>query len=251
MVRRRGGRAVAALAAMMVLVAGCADSPARANQIVVFAASSLAKSFGEVGHAVTVADPEVAVEFSFAGSAVLLSQLAQGADADVFASADAATMDKAVRAGLVKDRPVAFATNTLAIAVAPGNPKRIDSFRDLRQVSVVVCAPQVPCGAPVPRLESRLGVELSPISEESSVADVLNKVVTGQADAGLVYATDIRGAGGKVAEVPFPEAASEVNVYQIAVLRSSANLSAATRFVQQVVGPTGRAVLLAAGFGTP
>ena len=236
--RGRGGRTVAALAALIVLVAGCADSPARKNQIVVFAASSLAKIFGEIGHTVTAADPEVAVEFSFAGSAVLLSQLTQGADADVFASADAATMDKAVRAGLVADRPVAFATNTLAIAVAPGNPRRIDSFRDLRRVSVVVCAPQVPCGAPVPRLESRLGVEL-------------NKVVTGQADAGLVYATDIRGAGGKVAEVPFPEAASEVNVYQIAVLRSSANLSAATRFVQQVVGPTGRAVLLAAGFGTP
>ena len=229
----------------------CGHSPDRQSQVVVFAAASLKKTFTEIGGSFTAADPASAVDFSFAGSADLLSQLTQGADADVFAAADGPTMDRAVRSGLVAGQPVAFATNTLAIAVAPGNPKGLKSFRDLLGVSVVVCAPQVPCGAPAARLEKRLEVKLSPVSEESSVADVVNKVITGQADAGLVYATDIRAAGGKLDEVPFPEAATAVNTYQIVTLQSARNPAAATRFVDQVTGPAGRAVLTAAGFGTP
>ena len=103
-------------------------------------------------------------------------------------------MDKAAKAGLVAGAPVNFASNTLTIVVAPDNPKGITSVADLARpgLNVVVCAPQVPCGAATRRIETRPAVSLTPVSEESSVTDVLNKVTSGQADAGLVYVTDAR-----------------------------------------------------------
>jgi molybdate transport system substrate-binding protein len=193
------------------------------------------------------------VEFSFAGSSDLVTQLTQGAPADLFASADTKNMDNAAQAGLLAGDPVNFASNTLTIAVAPGNPKKIASFKDLTQqgLSVVVCAPQVPCGSATQRVEQTTGVMLNPVSEESSVSDVLNKVTTGQADAGLVYVTDARGAGDKVAEVPFPEAARAVNTYPIAVLKGSQNAELARKFIDLVTGESGQKVLNAAGFTKP
>jgi molybdate transport system substrate-binding protein len=193
------------------------------------------------------------VEFSFAGSSDLVTQLTQGAPADVFASADTKNMDKAVQAGLLAGDPVNFASNTLTIAVAPGNPKKIASFKDLTQqgLNVVVCAPQVPCGSAAQSVEKATGVTLNPVSEESSVTDVLNKVTTGEADAGLVYVTDVKGAGDKVAVVAFPEAAGAVNTYPIAVLKESKNPEFARNFVDLVTGESGQKVLSAAGFAKP
>lgn len=243
------GRTFAALSTVL-LMAGCANpqnSPNPQHHVLVFAAASLKKVFSTMG------TDGVTAEFSFAGSADLLTQLIHGAPADVFASADTPTMDKAVAAGLVAGKPVAFATNSLTIAVAPGNPKGIKMFRDLSAVSVVVCAPEVPCGAALPAIERQTGTTLEPVSEESSVTDVLNKVTSGQADAGLVYVTDARGAGASVDAVPFPEALSiaGVNTYRIAVLRQARDQGLAQRFVDEVVGPAGRAALTAAGFGLP
>lgn len=240
-------RRAAALFGAALLIGGCQSGVPHA--LVVFAASSLTKTFTALGGAFTDAGSGVGVEFSFAGSADLLSQLTQGAQADVFAAADTATMDHAVRAGLLDGAPQSFATNTMTIVVAPGNPKGVNSFRDLPRVSTVVCAVQVPCGAALPRLQSRAGVRLHPDSEESSVADVMNKVTSGQADAGLVYVTDARAAGAKVSSVALPEAT--VNTYQIAVLRSSRDRALARRFVDLVTGTDGRQVLAAAGFGPP
>ena len=148
-------------------------------------------------------------------------------------------------------QPAAFATNTLTIAVAPENPLGLRSFRDLENVSVVVCAVQVPCGAALPRLEQEAGVDLRPVSEESSVTDVLNKVTSGAADAGLVYVTDALAAGDSVTAVAFPEAANAVNTYQIATLRQSRNATSADVFANFVTGPVGRSALAAAGFGNP
>ena len=144
------------------------------------------KSFTEIGEQFKTDNPGTDIEFSFAGSSDLVTQLTQGAPADVFASADTKNMDKAAEAGLLAGAPVNFASNTLTIVVAPGNPKKIASFRDLTQpgLSVVVCAPQVPCGSATQKVEQALGVQLNPVSEESQVTDVLNKVTTGQADAG-------------------------------------------------------------------
>jgi molybdate transport system substrate-binding protein len=247
----RRKRQTGAALAVCLLMSGCDGSPVSPDHVVVFAAASLATVFTAVGDRFTDANPAAAVEFSFAGSADLLTQLIHGAAADVFASADTQTMDKAVRAGLVADEPRAFATNTLTIAVAPGNPKQINAFRDLSRVSVVVCATEVPCGAALPRIEEQTGVDLTPVSEESSVTDVLNKVTSGQADAGLVYLTDTRAAGDRVTAVPFPEAATSVNTYQIAVLKQARSVAVAQRFVDLVSGPVGRDALAAAGFGTP
>ncbi|GAY17892.1 molybdate ABC transporter substrate-binding protein [Mycobacterium sp. shizuoka-1] len=250
-------------AALLVIVtAGCGSSPqpssgpapsAGPQKLTVFAAASLKKTFTDIGDRFGKDHPGASVEFSFAGSSDLVTQLTQGAQADVFASADTKNMDKAATAGLLAGSPANFATNTLTIVVAPGNPKGINTFGDLAKpgLDVVVCAPQVPCGSAAQTVETKTGVTLSPVSEESSVTDVLNKVTSGQADAGLVYVTDAAGAGDKVSTVTFPEAAAAVNTYPIAVLKQSGNSSLANAFVDLVTGPTGQQILAKAGFGTP
>jgi molybdate transport system substrate-binding protein len=241
---------------VLALISGCGSSekpePA-GGKIIVFAAASLKKTFTDIGEQFKAENPGASVEFSFAGSSDLVTQLTQGAPADVFASADNKNMDKAAQAGLLVGDPVNFASNTLTIAVAPGNPKKIASFKDLTQqgLNVVVCAPQVPCGSATQKVEQATGVTLNPVSEESSVSDVLNKVTTGQADAGVVYVTDAIGAGDKVAAVAFPEAAGAVNTYPIAVLQGSKNPDLARKFVNLVTGESGQKVLNAAGFAKP
>jgi molybdate transport system substrate-binding protein len=240
----------------VVLISGCdsSEQPAAGNtRITVFAAASLKKTFTDIGEQFKTENPGFSVEFSFAGSSDLVTQLTQGAEADVFASADTKNMDKAARAGLLAGDPVNFASNTLIIAVAPGNPKKIASFKDLTRqgLNVVVCARQVPCGSATQKVEQATGVTLKPVSEESSVSDVLNKVTSGQADAGLVYVTDAKGAGDKVAVVAFPEAVGAVNTYPIAVLKDSKNPELARKFVDLVTGESGQKVLSAAGFAKP
>jgi molybdate transport system substrate-binding protein len=245
---------VGALSVLLISGCGSSEQPAAENQkIVVFAAASLKKTFTDIGEQFKTENPGASVEFSFAGSSDLVTQLTQGAQADVFASADTKNMDKAAQAGLLAGDPVNFASNALTIAVAPGNPKKIASFKDLTQqgLNVVVCAPQVPCGSATQRVEQATGVTLNPVSEESSVSDVLNKVTTGQADAGLVYVTDAKGASDKVAAVSFPEAVGAVNTYPIAVLKESKTPELAREFVDLVTGESGQKVLNAAGFAKP
>ena len=253
-------------ALLLALISGCGSSDkapagssapamtaASGGKIIVFAAASLNKTFTDIGEQFKTDNPGASVEFSFAGSSDLVTQLTQGAPADVFASADTKNMDKAAQAGLLAGDPVNFASNTLTIAVAPGNPKKIASFKDLTQqgLNVVVCAPQVPCGSATQKVEQATGVTLNPVSEESSVTDVLNKVTTGEADAGIVYVTDAIGAGDKVAAVAFPEAAGAVNTYPIAALKGSKNPELARKFVDLVTSEAGQKVLNAAGFAKP
>jgi molybdate transport system substrate-binding protein len=230
-----------------------AETPEATGEITVFAAASLKSTFTALGAQLEKANPGTKVVFNFAGSSDLVTQLTQGAPADVFASADEKNMTKAVDGGLLAGDPVDFATNTLTIVTPPGNPKGIASFADLAEpgTSVVVCAPQVPCGSATESVEQTTGVTLSPVSEESAVTDVLGKITSGQADAGLVYVTDAKGAGDKVTEVPFPESSSAVNTYPIAVLKDSANPSTAQTFVDLVTGPDGQKVLSEAGFAAP
>ncbi|MGH1548200.1 molybdate ABC transporter substrate-binding protein [Leifsonia poae] len=221
--------------------------------VTVFAAASLTKTFTELGRDFEAAHPGAKVTFSFAGSSDLVSQLTAGAPADVFASADEANMTKAVEAKVIDGKPVDFATNVLAIAVPSGNPAHVKSFADLASpgVKTVVCAPQVPCGAATAKVEKSAGVTLTPVSQESSVTDVLGKVSSGEADAGIVYRTDVKGAGSAVESVPFPEAAKTVNVYPIATVAKAPNAQGAAAFVAFVTGPDGRKALTAAGFGAP
>jgi molybdate transport system substrate-binding protein len=257
---------IAAAAALVIgIVSGCGSSnnalspssstsgAAGGGKLIVFAAASLKKSFTDIGEQFKTDNPGSDVEFSFAGSSDLVTQLTQGAPADVFASADTKNMDKAVQADLLSGSPVNFASNTLTIVTAPGNPKKIASLKDLTQpgLSVVVCAPQVPCGSATATVEKVTGVKLNPVSEESQVTDVLSKVTSGQADAGLVYVTDAQGAGDNVTAVAFPESSEAVNTYPIAVLKQSKNQDLAKKFVDLVTGEAGQKVLNAAGFAKP
>lgn len=230
---------------------GC--SSRQPNEMVVFAAASLKSTFTQLGIQFEKAYPGTEVRFNFAGSADLVAQLVQGAHADIFASADTENMIEAVDAGLISGPQIPFASNTLTIVTPPGNDRRIASFADLADpgTQVVVCAPQVPCGTATEKLERITAVTLKPVSEESSVAAVLTKIVSGQADAGLVYRTDAAAAGSKVDEVPFAESSSAVNTYPLAILKGSADRSRAHRFVELVTAPTGQSVLAAAGFGPP
>ena len=234
--------------------AGCAAPAGDAGRTVtVFAAASLKAPFTALAEEFEAAHPGTTVTLSFAGSSDLATQISQGAPADVFASADAKNMAKLGDAGLVEGSPRDFATNVLTIAVPPGNPASIASFADLARpgVRTVICAAQVPCGAATKTLEQETGTTLQPVSEESSVTDVLGKVVSGEADAGLVYVTDVKAAGDKVQEIPFPESAQAVNTYPIAAVRTGRNKDLAAAFIEAVTGPDGQELLRGAGFGTP
>ncbi|OBF02376.1 molybdate ABC transporter substrate-binding protein [Mycobacterium sp. ACS4054] len=230
-----------------------APPPSASGKVVVFAAASLKPAFTQISAQFKAQNAGSEVDFEFAGSSELATQLTQGATADVFASADTAQMGTVAKAGLLAGDPTNFASNTLEIVTAPGNPKNVGSFADLARpgVAVVVCQQPVPCGSATRRVEDSTGVRLNPVSEELSVTDVLNKVTTGQADAGLVYVTDARSAGNKVTAVVFPEAAGAVNVYPIAVLKKAPQPSLAQRFVAMVTGDAGQQILAQSGFAKP
>ncbi len=221
--------------------------------LTVFAAASLKSTFTDLANEFETDHPGSKIRLSFAGSSDLVTQISEGAPADVFASADNANMSKLETASLLAASPTNFASNVLTIAVPPGNPAAIGSFKDLGEsgVKVVLCAPQVPCGAAAAKVEQAAGTTVKPVSEESSVTDVLGKVSSGEADAGLVYVTDAKGAGNKVTAVDFPEAANAVNTYPIATVAGSKHKELAAAFIALVTGPVGQKVLLAAGFGKP
>jgi molybdate transport system substrate-binding protein len=229
------------------------SSGAADKKLTVYAASSLTSTFTELGKTFEASHDGTKVTFSFGGSSDLVAQIQQGAPADVFASADTANMGKAVTAKAIHGTPVNFASNTLEIAVPPDNPAGVSSLQDLAEpgTKVVVCAPEVPCGAATRKVEQASGVTIKPVSEEQAVTDVLTKVESGEADAGLVYVTDVKGAGDKVKGVTFPESSAAVNVYPIAALRDSKNPDLAKDFVDLVTGTQGQSVLAAAGFAKP
>src|SRR5689334_4343677 len=210
--------------------------------LTVYAAASLTTTFQQIGEEFEKEHDGVTVEFSFGGSSDLVAQIQEGAPADVFASADTANMDKLTAAGLQASDPQSFASNTLEIAVPPGNPAGIASFADLAKsdVNVVVCAPEVPCGSATQKIEAATGVALSPVSEEQSVTDVLAKVTSGEADAGVVYVTDVEAAGDAVHGVPFPESSEVVNHYPIAPVAGSRHEQLARQFVDLVLGSAGQ-----------
>ena len=221
--------------------------------LTVYAAASLTSPFEKIGMQFEADHAGVRVKFSFGGSSDLVAQIQQGAPADVFASADTNNMDKATADDLVEGDPVNFATNTLEIAVPPDNPARVASLKDLAKpgTKVVVCAAEVPCGAAAEGVEEEAGVDIKPVSEEQSVTDVLNKVTTGEADAGLVYVTDVQAAGDKVKGITFPESSAVVNTYPIGALADSKNKKLAQEFVDLVTGDAGQQVLADAGFAKP
>ncbi len=254
--------AVAAAAGLALALAACGSSststgsaatsaaPA-AQTLTVLAAASLTGTFTDIGKQFETDNPGVTVKFSYGGSSDLAQQIVNGSPADVFAAASDATMKTVTDASLTTAAPTVFATNVLQIATVPGNPKGIATFADLAKpdLKVVVCAAQVPCGAAAAKIEKATGVTLKPVSQEPDVKSALSKVTTGNADAGLVYVTDVAAAKGTVQGVSFPEAKQAVTNYPIAVLKDSKQADLAAKFVAAVTGESGRKTLQAAGFG--
>ncbi|WP_449282084.1 molybdate ABC transporter substrate-binding protein [Leucobacter sp.] len=252
-VRSRRNRAAAVvLGAAALLLLGCSpqadpapaegDSPVGdelQGELSVYAAASLQPAFEQLAAAFTEQHPEVTFSQTFDGSSVLATQIMSGAGADVFASADEANMQKVVDADLIDGEPVVFATSELVIAVAPGNPLGIETLADLAKPSadgtapvVVVCGAEVPCGTASNTLLDRDGVELTPASEEQNVTAVLTKVRGGEADAGLVYHSDVLRAEGEVEGIPIAGSAEAAGSYMIGTVAGSASPEAAAAFVE-------------------
>lgn len=221
--------------------------------ITVFAAASLAEAFTEVDQAFTSRHDEVTVRANFDGSSMLVRQILSGAPADVFASADSENMDRLVEAGAHGGEPVTFATNRLVIIVAAGNPQGITGLADLADpdLTTVICAPEVPCGRYAERAFAAAGVEPSVDSLEQNVRGVVTKVIAGEADAGIAYATDIPPGSDDAGRVDLPDDLDLVVRYPLAVVEGSGNRQVAEAYVDFVTGPEGQAILARHGFGPP
>lgn len=222
------------------------------GDITVLAAASLTESFTTLGEQFEKANPGVHVTFSFAGSSALAGQIADGAPADVFASASATTMDDVVAAGDATD-PVVFATNSMEIAVPPSNPASITGLNDLANpaVKTALCQPEVPCGATAAKVFTNANLAVTPVTLEPDVKAVLSKVTLGEVDAGLVYVTDVVAAGDDVKGVLIDEGDNASTDYPIATLAHSTNAEVAAAFVDYVLSPAGVKVLTQAGFELP
>ncbi|GAA0555295.1 molybdate ABC transporter substrate-binding protein [Actinomadura livida] len=253
-------RALAVVSLLVVAVSGCGDvddggSPgARGGEgLTVFAAASLTEVFTGLGEEFEAAHPGVRVRFNFAGSSTLAQQIAQGAPVDVFAAASPATMATVTGAGDAAGRPRVFTRNRLVIAVPKDNPGAVESVGDLSKagLKVILCAVQVPCGAAAEKALGAAGVKVEPVSREQDVKAVLTKVGIGEADAGLVYRTDAKAAGGRVKGIEFPESARALNDYWIVEVAEAPHSALAKEFIELVLGAQGRAALSRAGFEVP
>lgn len=273
--RRRAAVLLVALAAGLALAAcagpvrapgGTAATPgtpagadALTGDLTIMAAASLQPAFDQLVEEFAALHPGVDVApVTYDGSSTLATQLVEGATADVLASASEATMADVTAAGLAPS-PQVFATNSPQIVVAAGNPEDVGSLADLARLAdeggvVVLCAPEVPCGAAAHAALDAAGVALTPTSEEQNVTAVLTKVTSGEADAGVVYVTDVRHAGSAVTGVAVDDA--PVTRYPIAVLAGDAvaaghDPAVARAFTELVTSARGQEVLRSFGFGAP
>jgi molybdate transport system substrate-binding protein len=255
MIRSLGMAALAAVAAGSLAGCGSNDTAAASGtgKITVFAAASLTESFTQLGKDFQAANPGVKVTFNFGGSSALAQQINQGAPADVFASAAPTNMKQVTDAGGITAGPVTFAKNRLEIAVPAGNPGKVTGLADFgkQQLTIALCAEQVPCGAAARKVFQTAGITAAPDTLEQDVKAVLSKVSLGEVDAALVYKTDVRAAGSKVEGIEFAEADKAINDYPIAPVAKAPNPAGAKAFIDYVLSDKGRAVLSNAGFDGP
>lgn len=238
---------------LALAAAGCGSSTraapsTSAGTITVFAAASLTGALSTLGRQFEAAHPGTTVRFSFGASSTLAQQILAGAPADVFASAATKNM---TQVAAEVDTPVDFASNTAEIAVAPAARPRVATLRDLAHVSVALCQPQVPCGALAATVLRKAGVVVRPRTQGLDVKSTLAYVTSGQVDAAIVYATDVRAAGTAVVGVVIPSALDASTEYPIATVRASRNAALAQDFTAYVESGAGRSVLGAAGFSAP
>jgi molybdate transport system substrate-binding protein len=258
--RLRDVAAAAALAAVAATAAACGSgSPAAAGKdpesgtVVVSAAASLTAGFKDLGAAYQKLHPAVKVQFNFAGSSTLVTQLANGAPADVFASADQANMVKAAKAGVLDGTAQVFARNRLAIVVPVGNPKAITGLKDLSRpgLRVSMCAPDVPIGTYARQAFAKAGAAVPRGGQELDVKQVVSRVLLGQADAGIVYTTDVKDGGPKVAGVPIPDAQNVIATYPMSLVKDGPDAELGRSFLAFVLSPQGQNTLAAHGFLPP
>lgn len=246
--------AVAVAGALMVPTAATASTRhggAITGDVTVLAASSLTEAFTDIGELYERQHAGTDVTFSFNSSSTLATQIEQGAPADVFASADDANMDTLVDAGLVEaGARRTFARNRLAIGVEPGNPEKISTLADTvaDDVTLVLCAPQVPCGTYALEAYANAGVDVPAVPTGANAKDTLTKVTLGEADAAVVYVTDVLAAGNDVDLVRIPTRDNVVATYPLAVVDDAHNVGAATAFVQLVRSKAGQRILRSYGF---
>ena len=252
--RLAAGTAVLALA---VAAAGCGGSAGssgagseQASTLTVFAAASLTEALSAMKPGFEAANEGVRVRYNFAGSQALVSQIQQGAPADVFASADTENMGKLVQAGLVDGQPQIFAGNLLQIAVAKGNPRRVTGLADLARgdLKVVLEAGDVPAGRYARQALDRQRVTVKPVSLEDNVKAAVNKVALGEADATIVYVTDVTAAKGGVEGVDIPAGQNVPATYPVAVVKGAEAAAAASSFVAYLRSEAGQSKLQSFGF---
>ncbi|MFJ8862357.1 molybdate ABC transporter substrate-binding protein [Streptomyces sp. NPDC102451] len=233
--------------------ASASSSDELSGTVTVFAAASLKESFTALGKEFEKAHPGTKVTFSFGGSDSLAASITGGAPADVFASASPKTMKIVTDAGDASGTPATFVRNQLEIATLPGNPDKISSLKDLTDsgLKVVLCDKEVPCGAAAQKALDASKLKLTPVSYEQDVKSALTKVELKEADAAVVYKTDVHAAGDKVEGVDFPESADAINDYPIAQLKDTQNADAAKAFIALVQSSEGQKVLTEAGFLKP
>jgi molybdate transport system substrate-binding protein len=244
-------RYVAAVVALIVSACGGeASTQASPVTVSVFAAASLTDSFKALGDAYHHDHSSVTIRLNFAGSPTLVTQIEQGAQADVFASADTTNMDRLRGDGFTSGTPQVFAHNKLEVAVAPGNPKHISSLADLARPGLVYISagPTVPAGKYAARALEKAGVSVTPKSLETDVRSVVSKIELGEADAGIVYTTDVKAAAGKVDGVAIPDSYNVVATYPLVAVKDSKHADAAGAFIAYVLSATGQSKLEAFGF---
>lgn len=252
-----GGRLIAMCMAAGLALGGCsARNPAveqAPGQIsggaVVFAAASLTEVFAEVTGAFEATYPQASIVFNFGPSSGLATQLVEQGGGDVFASADLEQMQKVVDAQLLQGEPRPFVRNRLQIIVPSGNPAGVEALEDLADpdLKVVLAAEQVPVGRYARQALSKAGVSVQPVSEAVDTKGVVGPVVLGEADAGIVYATDVSAA--KEAEgIEIPDEYNVAAIYPIALTKAAAGNEVAQAFVDFVLGDEGRRIMGDYGF---
>jgi len=211
----------------------------------------LTEAFGAIGKQFEKRYTGTDVTFNFDASSALVLQIQGGAPVDVFASADEANMDKLVSGGQVAVKPVDIAQNKLEIAVKPGNPEKVGTLADLADVGVVaLCAPEVPCGKYADAALADAGVTIPPykITRGPNARATLTAVSAGDADAAIVYVTDVKAAGKSVTGARIPNAQNQTAIYPIAPLAGAANPATAKAFAKYVASPAGEKILRKFGF---
>lgn len=249
------------LAVLTAVVVACgssgpsssASSGKPSGTVIVLAAASLKGAFDKIGKDFELAHPGTTVKFSYGGSSSLATSIKQGVSADVFASANTANMDTVSGDKMTEGTPKIFVRNKLEIVTEAGNPHHIKSVSDLAEpsIKVAVCAPAVPCGAYSSQVFKKAGVTVKPVSEETSVSGVVTKVSLGEADAGLVYVTDVKAGGDKIEGVPIPADQNVIADYPIVQLKDAPNAAAAAAFISYVLSPPAQEVLASYGFLPP